>query len=143
MQIAATIVLIEGKRKKLTQLAKSHTASIRMARRAQIVLLAAAGQRNDAIVEAPGIGRGQVGRWRERYAAGGLAAIGFDLPRGGRPPSRRRGGGATDHTDAARGGYALEHAPGGEGWRERHDAVRRAQHTGRFAHRLLPTASPP
>ena len=28
----------------------------------------------------------QVGRWRERYAQGGLAAIEQDLPRGGRPP---------------------------------------------------------
>jgi transposase len=28
----------------------------------------------------------QVGRWRERYAQGGLAAIEHDLPRGGRPP---------------------------------------------------------
>ena len=32
-------------------------------------------------------GRVQVGRWRTRYAAGGLAAIAQDLPRGGRKPA--------------------------------------------------------
>lgn len=85
MQVAATIVLSEGEREKLTQLAKSHTASVHMARRVQIVLFATAGQRNEAMAEAPGIGREQIGRWRERYAAGGLAAIGC-VPCGGRPP---------------------------------------------------------
>jgi transposase len=87
MRVAATIVLNEAERKKLTQLAKSRTTSVRLARRAQIVLLAAAGNPNDAIAEALDIGRVQVGRWRERYAEGGLAAIERDLPRGGRPPT--------------------------------------------------------
>ena len=86
MRVAARIVLNEAERRKLTQLAKSRTVSVRLARRAQIVLLAAAGQRNEAIAEALDIGRVQVGRWRARYAAGGLAAIERDGPRGGRPP---------------------------------------------------------
>jgi transposase len=85
MRVAPTIVLNEEARKKLTQLAKSRTASVRMARRAQIVLLAATGKHNDAIARELEIGRVQVGRWRERYAEGGLAAIERDLPRGGRP----------------------------------------------------------
>ncbi len=85
MRVAAMIVLNEEERKKLTQLAKSRTASVRLARRARIVLLAAAGNHNDAIAQALEIGRVQVGRWRERYAKGGLAAIERDLPRGGRP----------------------------------------------------------
>ena len=85
MRVAPTIVLNEEERKKLTQLAKSRTASVRLARRAQIVLLAARGKHNDAIAQALQIGRVQVGRWRERYATGGLAAIERDLPRGGRP----------------------------------------------------------
>ena len=38
------------------------------------------------IAELVGVGRIQVGRWRERYAAGGLRAIEQDLPRGGRKP---------------------------------------------------------
>ena len=85
MRAAPTIVLTEAERKRLTQLAKSRTVSVRLARRAQMVLLAAAGQHNDAIAETLKIGRVQVGRWRERYARGGLAAITQDLPRGGRP----------------------------------------------------------
>ena len=86
MRVAARIMLNEAERRKLTQLAKSRTVSVRLARRAQIVLRAAAGKRNEAIAEALDIGRVQVGRWRERYAEGGLAAIERDLPRGGRPP---------------------------------------------------------
>ena len=38
------------------------------------------------IGELLGVGRIQVGRWRERYAAGGLRAIEQDLPRSGRKP---------------------------------------------------------
>jgi len=85
MRIAPTIVLHEVERKHLTQLATSRTASVRMARRAQIVLLAATGQHNEAIARALDIGRVQVSRWRARYAEGGLPAIARDLPRGGSP----------------------------------------------------------
>jgi transposase len=56
-----------------------------MARRAQIVLLAADGLENRQIAAQVGVGRVQVSRWRDRYADGGLAAIEQDLPRGGRP----------------------------------------------------------
>lgn len=86
MRAAPTIVLTEAERKKLTQLAKSRTTSVRLARRAQIVLRVAMGAHNDAIAQELKIGRVQVGRWRERYAEGGLAAITRDFPRGGRPP---------------------------------------------------------
>jgi transposase len=70
----------------LTRLARSKTTSVWLARRARIVLLAASGLDNQAIATQLDIGRVQVGRWRERYAQGGLAAIEQDLPRGGRPP---------------------------------------------------------
>ena len=85
MRVAPTIVLTEEECNRLTQLAKSRTVSVRLARRAQIVLLAATGKHNDAIAQELEIGRVQVGRWRERYAEGGLVAIERDLPRGGRP----------------------------------------------------------
>jgi transposase len=85
MRAAPTITLGRDEHKKLMQLAKSRTTSVRLARRAQIVLLAAQGKRNEMIAQELGIGRVQVGRWRERYAEGGLAAIEQDLPRGGRP----------------------------------------------------------
>lgn len=85
MRVAPLIVLTEEEHKTLTQLAKSRTTSVRLARRAQMVLRAAMGESNEAIAAALGVGRVQVGRWRERYAKGGLAAIKQDRPRGGRP----------------------------------------------------------
>jgi transposase len=86
MRVAPTIMLNEAERKKLTRLAKSRTTSVRLARRAQVVLLAAMGKHNAAIAQELGIGRVQIGRWRARYAQGGLAAIERNRPRGGRPP---------------------------------------------------------
>jgi transposase len=70
----------------LVKLAHSNTTEVRLARRASIVLLAADGLDNHKIGEILGIGRIQAGRWRERYAVGGLKAIEQDLPRGGRKP---------------------------------------------------------
>ena len=86
MRVAPSVVLSQEQRRTLTRLANSRTASVRLARRARIVLLAAEGKSNEAIAEELNIGRVQVGRWRERYVKGGLAAIERDLPRGGRPP---------------------------------------------------------
>lgn len=82
---APTIQLQAKERARLEQLARSKTTSVRLARRAQIVLLAADGWTNEAIAEEVRVGRVQVGRWRTRYVEGGLAAIEKDLPRGGRP----------------------------------------------------------
>ena len=53
-----------------------------MEQRAGIVLLAADGVENNAIAEMLGIGRVQVGLWRERYVARGMVGIEKDLPRG-------------------------------------------------------------
>lgn len=86
MRVATPIQLSPEEEQKLTRLARSNTTSVRLARRARIVLLAAAGLENQAIAAQLDIGRVQVGRWRDRYAQGGLAAIEQDLPRGGRPP---------------------------------------------------------
>ena len=86
MRVAPTITLNAEERQKLTRLARSGTTSVRLARRARVVLLAADGLDNRTIAAQLDIGRVQVGRWRERYAQGGLSAIEHDLPRGGRPP---------------------------------------------------------
>ncbi len=85
MRIAPTIVLSAEDKAELTRPSKSRTAGVRLARRAQMVLLAAQGMDHEAIAEQVGVGRVQVGSWRRRYAEGGLAAIEKDLPRGGRP----------------------------------------------------------
>jgi transposase len=86
MRHAIAIELDEAQRERLVKLAQSNTTEVRLARRASIVLLAADGLDNYRIGEILGVGRIQAGRWRERYAAGGLKAIEQDLPRGGRKP---------------------------------------------------------
>ena len=87
MRRAVIIELDDAQREKLMKLAHSNTAEVRLARRASIVLLAADGLDNHRIGEILGVDRIQVGRWRDRYAAGGLKAIERDLPRGGRKPT--------------------------------------------------------
>ena len=82
MRVAAVIVLLSEERAQLMQWARSKTVSVRLTRRAQIVLGAADGLDNETIAAQLGVGRVQVGRWRTRYAEGGLAAIQQDLPRG-------------------------------------------------------------
>ena len=86
MRVAPKIMLTIEEEKTLARLSRSNTASVRLARRAQIVLLAAAGLDNKAIAAELSVGRVQVGRWRERYAESGLASIERDLPRSGRKP---------------------------------------------------------
>mgnify|MGYP000222725192 CR=1 FL=1 len=49
------------------------------------MLLAAQGMQNKDIADALGVGRVQVGRWRDRYAQAGLPGIERDLPRGAPP----------------------------------------------------------
>ena len=84
MRVAPEIVLSSNERQRLEKLARSNTSSVRLARRAKMILLAAQGLDNHAIAAQLGVGRVQVGRWRSRYAEGGLEAIEQDLPRGGR-----------------------------------------------------------
>lgn len=70
----------------LDRLAKSGVVSVRLARRARIVLMAMRGMDDVAIAQTLRVGRAQVARWRKRFAAGGVAAIAADLPRSGRKP---------------------------------------------------------
>ena len=84
MRVAPDIVLNATEKERLEKLARSNTSSVRLARRARMILLAAQGMDNHAIAAQLGVGRVQVGRWRSRYVEGGLQAIEKDLPRGGR-----------------------------------------------------------
>jgi len=88
MRVASAIELSDEQRAKLLKVAHSQTASVRLARRCAIVLLADDGYDNLIIADMLGVGRIQVARWRERFAADGFAAIERDLPRGGRPTDR-------------------------------------------------------
>jgi len=87
MRVAPPLVLTDAERAELTRLVRSRRTSVRLALRAQIVLLAAAGRQNKDIATELGIGRVQVARWRERYAQSRLAGIERDLPRGA-PPAK-------------------------------------------------------
>ena len=82
LRVAPTIVLTDEEESELSRLARSKRTSVRLAQRAQIVLLAAQGLQNKDIAEQLGIGRVQVARWRERYLQLGLQGIERDLPRG-------------------------------------------------------------
>ena len=85
MRVAPAISLADEQERELTRLARSKRTSVRLAQRAQIVLLAAQGLQNKDIAEHLGIGRVQVARWRERYLESGLQGIERDLPRGAPP----------------------------------------------------------
>jgi transposase len=82
VRVAPTIVLSDDEKAQLTKLARSKMTSVRLAQRARIVLLAAQGLQNKDIAAELRVGRVQVGRWRDRYAQGGIEGIERDLPRG-------------------------------------------------------------
>ena len=86
MRVATQIELTDVERTRLIQVAESQRSEVRLARRASIVLLCADGLDNKTIGDILSVDRIQVGRWRERYAEAGFAAIEQDLPRGGRAP---------------------------------------------------------
>ena len=85
MRVAPTIELTQEQESELGRLARSKRTSVRLAQRAHIVLLAAAGLQNKEIAEQLDIGRIQVARWRARFLEAGVAGIEQDLPRGAPP----------------------------------------------------------
>lgn len=85
MRVAPDIVLTDAERAALEQLRDADGGATRLAQRAHMVLLAAAGMQNKDIAERLGVGRVQVSRWRERYAKLRLAGIEASLPRGAPP----------------------------------------------------------
>lgn len=82
MRIATKIVLTAEEHAELAALIRSGLTSVRLALRARIVLLAAEDMQNKDIAVEVGVDRGQVRRWRERYAHSRLPGIERDLPRG-------------------------------------------------------------
>ena len=85
LRVAPAIELTDEQVAELIRLSRSGRTSVRLAHRAQIVLLAAQGLQNKVIAQELGIGRVQVARWRERYLESGLEGIERDLPRGAPP----------------------------------------------------------
>lgn len=83
MRVAATIELTADERTKLQQYVRSRKTPVRLIERSKIVLLADEGATNQVIANKLNITENKVGRWRNRYAQGGLRAIEKDRPRGG------------------------------------------------------------
>jgi transposase len=84
MSIAPALVLREGDRDRLAELARLPSVPSGLAKRARMVLLAADGMPNAQIARATGVSRPTVIGWRGRYEQGGIKAL-EDEPRSGRP----------------------------------------------------------
>jgi transposase len=85
LRAAPTIDLTDEREGELTRLARAKRTCVRLAQRAQIVLLAAQGLQNKDIAEQLGVGRVHFARWRGRYLESGMQGIERDLPRGAPP----------------------------------------------------------
>src|SRR5258706_13787617 len=84
MSLAPALVLREGDRKRLGDLARLPSVPSGLAKRARIVLLAADGTPNAQIARTVGVSRPTVIGWRGRYAAGGIRGL-EGVPPSGRP----------------------------------------------------------
>lgn len=80
------IELSEEERGALESLARSYTLPYWQVARAQMVLLAAEGLRNDQIAARLNCRREVVSQWRKRFFEQRMAGLG-DRPRRGRPPA--------------------------------------------------------
>ena len=89
MRIAKIITLTDEERIALKKWSRGRSTPARLVLRAQIVLAASAGQRNDEIAADLKCTRRTVGTWRNRFASERLAGIEQDAPRGGRTPTQR------------------------------------------------------
>ena len=78
--------LSDEERAALDSMARSYTLPYWRVVRAQMVLLAAAGLRNDEIAARLNCRREVVSQWRKRFFEARLAGL-EDLPRRGRPPT--------------------------------------------------------
>ena len=82
--VAVAIVLADGERRELEGLTRRRKTAQGLARRAQIVLAAAEGLPNKAIVARLGVDANTVGKWRRRFAERRLDGL-LDEPRPGAP----------------------------------------------------------
>jgi transposase len=89
------IELTVDERERLERRIRRQTATKREVFRAQIVLLAVTGLRNDEIAERLGTVRTTVSRWRKRFFEDREAGL-ADRPRSGRPRAFSPSGGRRD-----------------------------------------------
>ena len=84
MRVAPAIQLTIKERAKLETIRRGRSSAVRARERAAIILLAAEGLENQVIASRLAEDKMKVGRWRSRYARGGLEAILKDKSRPGR-----------------------------------------------------------
>lgn len=84
MRTATAVVLNPEQRQALAQMARARSIPARLVERARIVLLAAAGIENQEIARRMSMTAKKAARWRNRFVAGGIAALKKDAPRTGR-----------------------------------------------------------
>src|SRR5680860_1438474 len=82
MRVATEIVLSDSDKKILEKNTKSRAVSVRLSERSKIVLLSADGLENKVIAQRLNIPPNKVGKWRNRFAEGGIQSISKDKPRG-------------------------------------------------------------
>lgn len=82
MRIATPIILTDTDKQILQKNISSRAISIRLSERSKIVLLSAQGLDNKTIAQKLNILPNKVGKWRNRFAEGGLESISKDKPRG-------------------------------------------------------------
>lgn len=82
MRLAANITLSDSDRKIPEKNTKSRAVSVRLAECSKIVLLSAEGLENKEIAQRLNIPPNKLGKWRNRFAEGGIKSISKDKPRG-------------------------------------------------------------
>ena len=83
MRVAPAISLTHEQHAQLQALAEGRRIQVRVAERARLVLLAAAGRQDLEIAELMGITRQKSARWRNRFIRLGITGIEKDAPRAG------------------------------------------------------------
>ena len=78
MSLAPALVLRDGDRKRLGDLARLPSMPSGLAKRARIVLLAADGVPNAQIARTVGVSRPTVIKWRDRFAAFGIDQLAYE-----------------------------------------------------------------
>ena len=86
MRVAAEVKLSNDEREQLEKLSRARTASVRLAQRSKMIVMAAAGIPDLKIAAELGVARQTVARWRGRFIRNGIAGIERDAPRPGRKP---------------------------------------------------------
>jgi len=81
----------EATYQQLHQWLRAQKTPLALAKRAQAILLLAAGQKLTAIEQQVGLAERHIRKWAQRFAAEGLAGL-QDRPRPGRPPTFSPGG---------------------------------------------------